>query len=494
MKRISRVILLVLGAIVALSVAFLLAVNMHVQSQGTHARIERELSERLGTTLRIRRISVTPWQGLALTGITIPQGALSPAGTEFLNAGSFALRVRYLSLFSQRLVIKQVSLMHPKVTWYQNAQGEWRLPSPVAPVVSANPAAARPALTVAPATPATQTAGASATPPAPPRPSAFTPEVRRVNLIGGSFRFFDARGRLIASFDDVQFHSNFRNTADVRGNVAIAKTSLRDRFFLQHLQARLAYAPAGLELSDIKADAAGGRVTGRFNMEPKSAESPFVANVKFDAIDADRVVSEAGGSSGTIAGQLEGSLDASGKTADPNALAGSGEIVLRGGELRNYAVLNALGQVLQIPELQQLRLDDAHAKYRINPGMVNVDELSLRSPNVRVTGSGTIAFDGRVAITSHLAISDDLRGQLWRPVREKFSPTDEDGFAAISFTIGGTIERPTTDLLDQLVGRDMKEIGGMLNSLLRSKPNKQKTKPGDGAATAPPSPNPGATP
>lgn len=487
--------MLALGGMIAVAAVFLLAINMHVQSQGTHARIERELSERLGTTLRIQRISVTPWKGLALAGIAIPQGAISPARTEFLNADSFELRVRYLSLFSQRLVIKEVSLIRPRVTWYQNAQGEWRLPPPIAPVAASEKAVpAREHATVAPAASDAASVSTTAIAPAQPRPSAFTPEVRRVNLVGGSFRFFDARGRLIASFEDVQFHSNFRNTADVRGNVAIAKTSVRDRFFLQHLQARLAYGPAGLELSEIKADAAGGRVSGQFKMEPKSAESPFVANVKFDAIDANRVVNEAGGNSGTIAGELEGFLDASGKSADPNALAGTGEIVLRGGELRQYSLLNALGQVLQIPELQQLRLDDAHAKYHINPGLVNVDELSLRSQNVRVTGSGTIAFDGRVAVASHLGISDELRAQLWRPVAEKFSLPSEPGFAAISFTIGGTVERPTSDLLEQLVGRDIKDIGGMLNSLLKSKPNKQKAKASDAAATASPSPNSSSSP
>ena len=36
-------------------------------------------------------------------------------------------------------------------------------------------------------------------------------------------------------------------------------------------------------------------MSGRFDMQPKSAESPFVANVKFEGLDANRVVTEAGG-------------------------------------------------------------------------------------------------------------------------------------------------------------------------------------------------------
>ena len=52
-----------------------------------------------------------------------------------------------------------------------------------------------------------------------------------------------------------------------------------------------------------------------------------------------------------IQGRIEGSLDAYGKTADSNALAGHGEIVLRDGKLQQYSLLVALGQILQIDEL-----------------------------------------------------------------------------------------------------------------------------------------------
>ena len=87
----------------------LIGVNLYVQSQGTHHRIQQELSQRLNTPLQLRQISLTPWSGLQLNGITIPQeGQL---GGNFLKAQSFQLRVQFWSLFSDRLVIRQVSLV-----------------------------------------------------------------------------------------------------------------------------------------------------------------------------------------------------------------------------------------------------------------------------------------------------------------------------------------------------------------------------------------------
>ena len=62
----SRLLLIGLGLIVGVALLILIGVNMYVQSRGTQARIQQELSQRLGTTLRIQRTSVTPWAGLKL--------------------------------------------------------------------------------------------------------------------------------------------------------------------------------------------------------------------------------------------------------------------------------------------------------------------------------------------------------------------------------------------------------------------------------------------
>src|SRR5439155_4553641 len=55
-------------------------------------------------------------------------------------ARTFRLRVRFLSLFSRRLVIKEVSLVNPNVIWPQDTAGKWRLPGSrerETPIVSA---------------------------------------------------------------------------------------------------------------------------------------------------------------------------------------------------------------------------------------------------------------------------------------------------------------------------------------------------------------------
>ena len=196
-------------------------------------------------------------------------------------------------------------------------------------------------------------------------------------------------------------------------------------------------------------------------MQPEAEDSPFTTSVKFRNVLADQIIANAGGPKGVVQGKLEGSFQASGKTADPEAFVGKGEISLREGRVQQYSLLVLLGEVLQIEELRELQLEQAEARYHVNPGLVTIDELILRSPNIRLTASGTVMFNGRLKLDSQLAINDKIRSQLFKAIRQNFKPINEPGYSAIDFQVGGTIDRPSTNLMDRLVGRD---LSNMINS------------------------------
>jgi len=520
-KKLRRVLLIALGALIALSAILLIGVNLYVQSQGTHAKIQRELSRRLGTALGIRSMSVTPWGGLELSGITIAQ--TSPTGPRhFLEARKFRLRVRFLSLFARRLVIKEVALINPSIVWPQDAEGKWKLPSSreipaSAPIISQPEVENEPAQTqtapVLTATPANLSS--------PPQVTVnkksqkqepkltMAPEVRRVSIKNGNFSFLDHAGEPLASFTGVDFRTSIRSALALHGDAKVARISLQDRFFLEQLRSPLRYEPDVLELSKISAHAGNGEIDGYFAMQPEAEDSPFTTNVKFHDVLADQIVANAGGPKGMVQGKLEGSFQASGKTADPEALMGRGEISLRDGRVQQYSLLVLLGELLQIEELRELHLEQAEAKYHVSPGLVTIDELILRSPNIRLTASGTVGFNGKLKLDSQLAINDRIRGQLFKAIRQNFQPINEPGFSAIDFQVGGTIERPSTNLMDRLVGRD---ISSMINSFFgsgkkdRSKKKKKQieeampaapsssTSPGEALPQATATPTPASSP
>jgi hypothetical protein len=420
----------------------------------------------------------------------IPQTA--PVGPKhFLEARTFRLRVRFFSLFSRRIVIKEVSLIAPRVVWPQNKEGKWRLPKergareePVS--TNRTPSIPQPDReTGFVQTTSTAAVTNSATLPSLPkvpvknRPAerepklAVAPEVRRVTVKDGDFTFLDQTGRLMASFIGVDFRTNIRSAQALRGDAKVSRVSLQDRFFLDQLRSPIRYEPDVLELSKISARVAEGEVNGYFAMQPETEDSPFTTSVNFHDVLADQLVKNAGGTKGMVKGKLQGSLQVSGKTGDAEALVGQGEISLRDGRVQQYRLLVLLGQILQIEELQELDLEQAEAKYHLRPGLVTIDELVLRSPNIRLTSSGTVAFDGTLQLNSQLAINDRIRGQLFKAIRDNFHRIDEPGYSAIEFQVGGTVERPSTNLVEQVVGRD---ISSMLNSFFGGKKDRQKKK------------------
>jgi type II secretion system protein N len=493
-RKFIRPLLVVLGALLCLAVVGLIGLNMYVQSQGTQARIQQELSQRLGLTLHIARTSVTPWGGVQLSGITIPQ--LAGSG-DFLEAKSFRLRPRLLPLLARRLVIKDVSLIDPIVVWKQSSEGKWRLPparTSDAAIVSEEEHVESQALpSAAASSPSGPPPVAAAVAPAKTH-DVLIPQVRSVNIIDGNFRFLDRSGNLVAAFEEVNLHSSLRSATALRGSVKVAKLSLRDRFLIESLRSPVRYDSAELELAKISARAGEGDLTGRFTMKPESPNSPFALSLKFRNVKADQIIAQAGGPSDILQGKLEGSLEAAGSTAEANALSGTGEILLRDGQLKQYSLLVALGQVLQIEELTQLHLEQAEAKYHITPGLVTIDQLVLRSPNIRLSATGTVTFEGKLRLDSQLAINEKIRDQLYKPIRDNFQATNETGYSAVAFEVTGTVDRPKTNLVKKVMGSDLKDFVSSLFGGKTDRPKKKKKAEKAEADEAIPAPAATATP
>jgi type II secretion system protein N len=463
-QKLGRLVLILIGGLLILAAVLLLGVNLYVQSQGTQARIQRELRQRFRANLNIGRISVTPWSGVKLSGITIAQGP--SGGGNFLEAENFALRIAFFSLFSKRLVFKEVSLIKPNVVWPQSPEGKWRLPdlraelpakkkrteeraateenAPQRPLPSAAPAETEQATIRA------EKKLASA--------AEFASEIHKLSLVDGNFRFLDRANGLVANFEGVGFRASVANTSALHGNAKVARVSLRDRFFLQQLKSPVRYDENGLKLSQISARAGGGDIAGQFGMQPETDESPFHVEMKFRNVQADQIITEAGGPAGVLQGRLAGTLQVDGKTTDSEALNGNGEIALSDGELKQYNLLVALGQIFQIEELTKLHLEQADAKYHLTPGTITIDELILRSTNIRLSATGTVSFRGKLHLNSQLAINEKVKAQLFKPVRTNFKPIDEPGYSAVDFEVTGTLEKPKTNLLEKVVGRDLKDL------------------------------------
>ncbi len=118
-KKVSKAILIGLAVLVALGVALIVGLNLYIQSPGSQARIQEELSKLLRLPLKLTNVSVSPFGSLRVTGLTIPNG-----GANFLDAASFNARYRLLSLLQGKLVITEMNVESPKIVWIQAVDGK----------------------------------------------------------------------------------------------------------------------------------------------------------------------------------------------------------------------------------------------------------------------------------------------------------------------------------------------------------------------------------
>src|ERR1700747_3187825 len=211
MFRLRRTIGWLFLVVVAIFLVSLLGANLHVQSQATQERIQQELSQRLKMPLQIQRISVTPWGGLKLSGITIPQKN-NVHDPPFLQARHFQLRVRLGSIFWRPLVIKEVALIAPTVIWPQNESGKWRVPMAERPSEAQTQGEEEPTVSTpenSPESTPPQKESKQTKPVVESTPAG--PQIKKIRLSDGSFHFLDHGRRNIALFDGVQFSSSMRD-------------------------------------------------------------------------------------------------------------------------------------------------------------------------------------------------------------------------------------------------------------------------------------------
>jgi len=480
-------ILIAVVAVVALAALGVLAMNLYVQSAGTQRRIERVLSASLKVPVHVSSTILTPWSGLKASGITVAQTL--PRGGDFLAAESFTARFGWLGLFKHRLDASSVSMDNPRISWFQSPGGRWDLPgqSEEAPAPPANPqsmppsaVSPAPAASVAPAPPHPAIA-----PPAPPAPVAvekppaaahpWEVSVHSLMVNGASFDFWDEKGNRLLQFSGVNLDCIDPKADGTKGKASCRNISLHDRFFLENMQTDWSFAAGQLKLSSLQAAAAGGKIQADAQVQTGAKHSPFAADARFDGVNVDELLTDAGGPAGEVSGTMSGWIDLRGNSGKTSSLNGSGSLTLAGGRMQGIGILQMLGRGLQIPDLVELNLKEGDLDWRMVNGVVKVDQLVLQSQNLQLSAQGDIGTDGKLKLDARLTIDGAVAEKLPPFILEAFKPGGAPNSRFIDFQIGNTVSHPKTHLLENLLGhRIQSQMSGLMQLFFNKKHENQE--------------------
>jgi hypothetical protein len=168
-----------------------------------------------------------------------------------------------------------------------------------------------------------------------------------------------------------------------------------------------------------------------------------------------------------------------GDPRDSASLTGVGRFELVSAQLKPVEFLVKLGELLQIDELQLLKLSDARIDATIQNERVHIDDMTLKSDNLILQGTGPVRFNGKINLDASLMVNRKLQQQLKGVLSKNFVDSEDPEYREVPFTVTGRVDNPKTDLIDKLVGAKVgQDVGGMLMNILRSsaspKPDNKK--------------------
>jgi uncharacterized protein involved in outer membrane biogenesis len=450
MSRCFRPCLIALAALLLLVLGAVLAFNIHLQSAAMQQQLRQAAMDTVGLPLNVRSAAYTPWNGIVLRGIVMPD--MENAGVNFLEASEFQVIFRLLPLLRREFVVSSVRLKEAVLTWRQNANGQWRIPrkpEEALPATAGTTAVARPTPPPPPSRPALEIVEAVA-----PRPAIAVRvdgmEVRRSRIL-----FENRDGWPLLDADGITARADLSENGNARGEARIPEAVLAGLIVARDLASDFTLEDGLLRLADIRGEIAGGKLGGQGQVATRSDGSPYEWNLRLDGFKMSelRLPDSFGGT--RLEGTLGASFDVNGRNAPQREVRGKARIDLAEGRMIPSDYLQGLGQVLGIRELQGLDFREAFAELRIENDFIHVAPMWLRADEFAVEMKGPVTRAGGLDLKARLFLGPSSAARLAAVTGREFPAAEVEGmsgFRVVNFQVTGTLEKPQSDLAARLLG------------------------------------------
>ncbi len=465
MNRLSKAILIALGALFFLAAAFFIGLNLYIQSPGTHARIEGELAKTLHVPLKITSATITPWGGLHLSGISMP-----PQDGSRLEAASFDANYLLLPLLRGRIAISKMTLEQPKIFWAQDDQGRWKLP-----LLAEAPGPKGPR--------------------EPAKDKKAGVSLDAFEIKDGSIDLLDHDGQRVAFATAVNVQYRIIGENTFKGTLTAAQITKQGAITFKNVRTPFTYKDGSFSFDALQTSLAGGTATGSLSMGPSGKETPFKLALTLSKVDLATMTTEGNWPPGEAAGILNGKIDVAGNARQLESTTGTGHLDLANAAFGQLQLIQTIAQVLQIPGLSDLHIETGIADFHLSNQHVYITKCSLEKPDIRLAAKGNVRFDGRVSVDAILSVDGQVSRGLTSVVRDSFDPADKDGWRSIAFDISGRPDKLKTSLVDKILKRQLNTgFDNVLQNIFggdQKKKNKKSDKgnPANPAAAAAPTPN-----
>ncbi len=457
MKKHFRVIVVGLSLGVLLFAAFILAVNLYVQSMGIQNRLRTALSQSVGMQVGVFRTTFSPWGGFRLDQIKIASD-IPQARFDFLKAECLEVRCEFVPLLQGRIVIRRIALDAPDLVFQKNARGQFRLPRHTTPIVAATPGLVTPY----PEMPeAMHTPVVSKSAPAPsaapevaaakaPLPAA---DIRKILLRDGTFRFLAQDGSEVVRLEAVRCSLNARpGPNNFVGVLEIKKIVLLNRWEITNLEAAVTVENQKIHIQKLEADMGGGRLEGGADADLAASGQPYTAHFRLSKGELGKFFPADSDLARELIGMVHARLEYEGFATEEDKNKGHAELKISHAKVMHFPLIEIISQLVRTEEFKNLNIKKTEIKADITGSHIQITPSYLESDHVKITCSGPIDSLQKLDLNAQLLLDENLFKKLPSEARENFVKKIDTNQQALDFVINGTISEPSSNFVNRLIG------------------------------------------
>jgi len=438
----------ILGGVAVVVVLAVLAIaigaawlNTYIHSDAFKVEVESRAASSLGGTVKIGKIDFNVFTGVKLQGLVTQIDSAPAIGQGMLGVTVTNVTCTYTwtELLHRRLRLTGVTLDQPQFILNKEI---------TAPVTAQ-------ALPGAMDSGAMQGEGTAL-------PFQFILDQVRIN--NGSVSVQDGPSKSLGGLTGIDMDANtsgYSEGKDITGTLKIADIAMPPNWHVTRFSTPFTYNPAkgGFAASPFAASAYGGNLAGDFQPRPSQAS---ILNLNGKGVDVSQLTSAMTSNSSA---KLTGTLDFQSTWIENGDRNAEGDFQLTDGKLEGVKMLQEIGQVLKVKELEEPIIKKAQSHFIVlNWGQTQLTSLQIQSSIFSITGGGTINFDGPLNLDLVLILTRDAMNKLPSAVAASFVK-QQDGTGTIAFHVSGTMSDPQTDLPQRLLMQNT-QIQNVLNKAI----------------------------
>lgn len=256
---------------------------------------------------------------------------------------------------------------------------------------------------------------------------------------------------------------------DWHDQIKIKKISINHHLILSHFKAEVNRTKESYSVPNFTSKVADGKLQGALIFPPsQSSEPTYYFSAKFTNVSLKEFFKKNDFQKNIISGSAQGDISFTGIMNKPETIQGAGMLNILQGQFKPADFLYQVGQLLQIEELQILKLSEAKVNYSIANSHLLINSARMTSDNLMLTANGTCSFNGSLNLNAALLLNEKLQGRLERIVPNQLLSLVDNGYIKIPFNIYGSTDHPQTDLLSKIGAQQLQNsLGSLIKGFLR---------------------------